>query len=157
MKESDIEKIRNTIDILEGFIGNANQKDIKSYKIPISVFSNKSAPLQSIIRYLKDFKKAKNSEISKAINRSPKTIYSSYVQSKGYDFFVDERDSIKIPLSELTYSNSTVSENLIYFLKAKENLRTIDLARMLKRSPSCVSQIYKRSVNKKKKNGLQKY
>jgi len=153
MEEFDIEKIKGTIDILENFVRNANQKDVKSYRIPISVFSNKSAPLQSVIRYLKDFKKAKNNEISNAITRSPKTIYSSYLQSKNYDFFVNEEDSIKIPLSELTHPNSTVSENLIYFLKQKENLRTTEIAKVLNRSPSCVSQIYKRSVNKKKKNG----
>ncbi len=153
MEESDIEKIKNTIDVLQGFISDTNQNDIKRYKIPISIFSNKSAPLQSVIRYLKDFKKAKNIEISKAINRSPKTIYSSYIQSKGYDFFVNEKDSIKIPLTELTSPNSTISENLIYYLKSRENLRTIDIAKVLNRSPSCVSQIYKRSVNKKKKNG----
>ena len=153
MEEFDIEKIKGTIDILENFVRNANQKDVNSYRIPISVFSNKSAPLQSVIRYLKDFKKAKNNEISNAITRSPKTIYSSYLQSKNYDFFVNEEDSIKIPLSELTHPNSTVSENLIYFLKQKENLRTTEIAKVLNRSPSCVSQIYKRSVNKKKKNG----
>jgi hypothetical protein len=152
MEDSDIQKIKSTIDVLEGFIGNSNNRDPKNQKIPISIFSNKSAPLQSLIRYLKEYKKIKNCDISKAINRSPKTVYSSFIQSKNYTFVVSQNDSIKIPLKELTWPNCTISENLIYFLKSTENLKTVEIAKILNRSPSCISQIYKRSKNKKEKN-----
>ncbi|HOI18775.1 MAG TPA: hypothetical protein PLX15_02840 [Candidatus Woesearchaeota archaeon] len=149
MQKTDIPNIKPKTNVLENVIGNTNKTALIEYLIPISVFSNKSAPLQSLIRYLKEIKKVKNCDIAKTINRSQKTIYSSYIQSKDYSFNVNKNDSIKIPLLELANSNSTISENLIYFLKSKENLKTVEIAIILKRSPSCISQIHKRSIKKR--------
>ncbi len=47
--------------------------------IPLNVFEHsKLGPLQSLVVYLKDFLKLKNSVIAKLLNKSEKTIWSSY-------------------------------------------------------------------------------
>jgi len=57
--------------------------DSSSVKIPISIFSEKIlGPLESLVVYMKEILDMKNSEIARLLQKSQKTIWSTYDKAK---------------------------------------------------------------------------
>ena len=50
----------------------------ESIKVPVSIFSQKTSPLESLTKFLKENYDLKFTEIARMLNRDPRTIWSTY-------------------------------------------------------------------------------
>lgn len=114
--------------------------------IPSTVFTTAHSPLEAISNYLK-MHGMKINEIAQALNKQSPSICEALKNSRSKPFKVRPA-TIHIPLSEFT-SNKKLSilETVVQYLR-DNNLRLVDIAKLLKRNPKTIWTLYNRSKNK---------
>jgi len=133
-------------------IYNSNFKDKKEFDkiytlqikklVPVSVLVQNVSPLRAVVSYLKENMTV--NEIAAGLNRTKAMVSASYIKPiKVTDL------RYRVPLKELGNRRFSIMETVIHHLIEKENLTISEAARVLKRNPSNVSQLYKRYLNKK--------
>lgn len=117
-------------------------------RIPVTIFSTKLAPLESLVKYLKENRGMTNPVIAKRLSRSAKTIWASYknVAKQKLDFSPSE---FNIPLSFFSKKTS-ILETVVYYLKNNHDMTLHQIAVLLKRDDRTIWTTYDRA---KKKNG----
>jgi hypothetical protein len=110
--------------------------------IPTSIFSNNISCFQAIVKYLKDYKKLKFSEIAFLTNRDQRSIWNTYNQAKKAYINVEE-SRILLPLSTIKNRKISVLGSVVKYLKAR-NISTKDIAFILGRHYQTIFTAYRR-------------
>ena len=122
-KEDKLILIAHFIDELKKIgagIGAEPPMQSKEPSLPLGIFDNDVlGSLEAIVKYLKEEQKIKFSKIAKLLNRSNKTIWSTYHQAikKMPAPFNIISTKIFIPVSTFSNRNFSVLESLVGFIK----------------------------------------
>ncbi len=109
--------------------------------IPVSIFNSGFSPLGALVVYLKDNKGMSFTEIARALNRSPKTVWATYKKNNKNNNFHEDY-SIAVPLSIFSNRKHSIMENLTRELKDKKGMKLVEIARCLNRSPKTIWCFY---------------
>lgn len=93
---------------------------LEEIQIPISIFKSNLAPLESLIKYLKENLNLSYNKISILLNRSNKTIWSSYNLVSKKEKFSIKKSEILIPISIFSDRKFSILESLVQYLKSQE-------------------------------------
>ncbi len=132
---------------LTDYIGQRNA----SLQIPVAVFANEQlAPLQSLVKYLKENVGYPNQLIARLLGRSQKTIWQTYAdacaQHQDTLTYSDARESI--PLSLFSPTSLTVFEQLTIYLKEENSRSYHEIGQLLKRNERTIWTVYHRAIRK---------
>ena len=123
-----------------------NEELIKIIKenipVPVSIFKNNS-PLEALVKYLKENIGLSLQEISKLLNRDPRTIWITYNNSK--DLTLDVSSKIKVPVEIFSDRKYSVFENLVDYLVQEEKLELSKIAKLVSRDYKTIWTFYKRA------------
>jgi len=132
------------------------QKEIlaeKELAIPVSVFSEKLSPLETVVKYLVENLNIKYSEIGRLLKKERQVIWTTYKRaSEKIPHIFDEVDSdIVIPFSVLHSEKFSIAELIVAYLKENLNMKNSEISLLLKKDARTIWTFYKRYL--KKKNG----
>ncbi|MAG91430.1 hypothetical protein CMO83_02035 [Candidatus Woesearchaeota archaeon] len=154
-KEDKIELISFFINELKR-LHQVSEQEIfqkKEISIPAGVFSNdKLSSLEAIVKYMKEELKLRFSKIGKLLNRSNKTIWTTYskaVKKMPYPFGFISRD-ILIPVSAISNRSFSTLESVVGFIKDLDHSNH-EVALMLHLDDRTIWTVYDRV---KKKRGM---
>ena len=128
------------------------RKGVEKDPIPISIFSNrKLAPLEIIVKYLRENLEMSYGRIASLLNRKPGPIGVTYRNSrKKYPARLHVISTeILIPLSIFKESKFTVFETLVWYLKDSLNFKFTKIANLLNRNYRTVWTVYRRAKIKR--------
>lgn len=118
--------------------------------IPLSAFSNsKLSALEIIVKYLKEDKEKKYSEIARLLNRNDRTIWSTYNNAKKKQSEPlsikkkQPKDQIFVPVSIFSSRKTSVLESLVIYLK-NLNYSFSQIAEFLKKDYQTIYTSYRR-------------
>ena len=162
-KEEKINLISYFVDELKR-LHNLNEQEIfgninvaisskKEILIPVGVFGNDAlSSLETVVKYLKEELKLKFSKIAKLLNRSNKTVWSTYYNAvkKMPSSFGAIPGNIVIPASVFSNRAFSTLENLVGFIKDL-GYSNHEVALMLHLDDRTIWTVYDRN---KKKRGL---
>jgi hypothetical protein len=118
--------------------------------IPLSVFSNeKLSALEIIVKYFKENKNKKYSEIARLLNRDDRTIWSTYNNAKKKQTgpLSKKKSQIYIPVSIFSSRKTSVLESLVIYLK-NLNYTFSQIAKFLKKDYQTIYTSYRRGLAK---------
>jgi len=115
-------------------------------KIPVTIFLGELAPLESIVKYLKENKGLTIKKISEKLNRSNKTIWTTYSHAKNKKLTVTDTEYL-IPTSFFSKKTS-ILETTVYYLKKNHDMTLHQIAITLKRDDRTIWTIYHRALIK---------
>ncbi|MDD5193739.1 MAG: GEVED domain-containing protein, partial [Candidatus Nanoarchaeia archaeon] len=121
-------------------------KITKNIEVPISIFKEDSGPAEMLCTYLHENLNLKFSEISRLINRNPRTVWMNYHNSNKKKIIPDET-SLKIPVNLFSDRRLSILESLVKYMKEK-GFRNKEIAIFLNQDQRVISTLYSR-VNKK--------
>jgi|SRR3989344_1469456 len=133
----------NLIDIIS--------RKIDENYVPISIFTIKELnPLEAIVKYLKENKSLRFSEISKIINRDQRVIWVTYnhVRDKPK---ISGKSKTLIPTEIFQNGNLSILESVVKCLKESSDLSLSEIALILKRDPRNIWKVYNNSIKKNEK------
>ncbi|HVY01633.1 MAG TPA: hypothetical protein VHA12_02625, partial [Candidatus Nanoarchaeia archaeon] len=116
--------------------------------IPLSVFSTQLGALEAISLYLREKKLLKFSEIAEILQRNERTIWTAHKKAKQKNIKIYEKSSEKIPLQALSYSQLTIFESLIKYLKETKEMKYSQISTILCRDQRNIWTIYNRAHQK---------
>ena len=117
-------------------------------KIPISVFCTNIAPLESVVKYLKEHNNMTFNNIAERLNRSSKTIWATYNKVSKIHVKIPS-SSYSIPLLLLSKDRCSIMESAIYHLHTHDKLTLHQIAVILHRDDRTIWTTLDRA---KKKN-----
>lgn len=124
--------------------------------IPIEIFNNDSlSSLETVTKYLKEKLNYRLKDISVFLNRSQKTIWGAYNNSKekmSSEFDFEKKISFLVPLPVFRDRSLSFLEALTEYLKENFNLKYCQIAALLNRDQRTVWTVYKRAKIKRRKN-----
>jgi DNA-directed RNA polymerase specialized sigma24 family protein len=151
------EELRNLNHFLEEIKSKYNvdtawifSKISKEEYIPVSIFTKKLSPLEIVVKYLKENKQNNYVEIGKKLNRSEKTIWQAYSNSKKKlkKKFIIKKIKYPIPVKVLSDRKLTVFEIIVAYLVEYYNLTYSEIAGLLKRDQRTIWTTYQRALKK---------
>lgn len=127
-------------------------KSQKEISIPLSLFKNYLAPLETITKFLIENNNLSIKQVSKLLNRSTKTIWQAYSSSKKkYSKKFTIKQEFKIPISIFSNRKLSILELLVSHLKEVQNLKLSQIASLLDRDPRTIWTLYSRARKKNAK------
>ncbi|RLG24330.1 hypothetical protein DRN85_07820 [Methanosarcinales archaeon] len=125
--------------------------------LPIDVFNNDSlSSLETVTKYMKEELNYRFRDIALLLNRSQKTVWDAYNDSrKKMDSRFSLDKDIRFLIPSIVFRDRSVSflEALTEYLKDNLNLRYCQIASLLNRDPRTIWTVYHRAKNKRK-NGI---
>ncbi len=118
--------------------------------VPLSIFSTELSALQAVVRYLSEARKLSFTEIAALLNRSPKTVWTTYAHAKELAFTYTE-DALAIPLSRFSRRDLAPLEALVTYL-LRLGFSNVEAARLLKLDPRTTWTVAKRAERKRATN-----
>ncbi len=121
--------------------------------IPVSIFANDElSSLETIVKYLKENKRLKFSEIASLLNRDYTTILTTYKKAskKKKEQFVVSESKYYIPIEIFKDRSLGVLENICLHLKDEYKLSFHEIAVLLRRNDRTVWTSYSKARGKKK-------
>ena len=152
-KDDKIELISYFVDELKR-LHNLSEREILNKKeiyIPVGVFSSKSlSSLEAIVKYLKEDLHLRFSRIGILLNRSMKTIWTTYQNSRKKMSlpFNEISKEIMIPASAISNRSFSTLESIVGFIKDLD-YSNHEVAAMLRLDDRTIWTVYDR-VKKKK-------
>ena len=118
--------------------------------IPTSVFSKTLSPLETVVKFLHENSHHSFVEISKLLNRSQKTIWQAYDNSKKKtkEQLTSTGAAYFIPVTIFSDRTFSVFEHIITYLVDHEKLRYCDVGRALERDSRTIWTVYHRAKKK---------
>jgi hypothetical protein len=149
------------INFDNSFNNNFEKYNHNKINLPISIFNNDYlSSLQTITKYLKEEKQLTIKEIADLTNRSQKTIWDAYNNSKNkmkfsfgllsvniYDINVNNEDFF-IPYNILQNRNFSILETITKYLREDLNLKYSEIAVLLNRDQRTIWTVYNRVLKK---------
>lgn len=123
-----------------------------SFLVPISIFSNRLAPAEALIKYLKETYELNYHDISVLINRNERSIWATYqraVKKMPSNFEISE--DIFIPVSIFQDNKFSILECVISYLKDTKQMKNSKIAVLLNKNPNNIWTIYNRKKTKERK------
>ncbi|RMD57871.1 hypothetical protein D6825_02730 [Candidatus Woesearchaeota archaeon] len=138
---TDKEKLFELIYQLKILLENQNT-------VPASIFSNKLSPAEALIKYLKENKGLKNSEIARMLNRDQRGIWSTNkrAQKKMPRAIPEGLEEPRIPLSIFSDRKLSILEHTVTHLRKTHKIA--DIARILNKDPSTIAAVNHRARRK---------
>lgn len=134
-------------DVLRFLI--ANKESV--VRIPVSIFRQGLSPLQSVVKHLIEDHAYTYSEVSKLLNRDPRTIWNTYKSALRIkpEPFTEEKTSFYVELSIFKDRSLSFLENLCFHMKENYSLTYHKIAVLLGKNDRTVWTVYKRAEKKK--------
>jgi len=125
----------------------------KEILIPVTIFSKKLSPLETISKYLKENLNLSNKAIANLLSRSEKTIWQAYNSSKKKhpQRFKIEETKYVIPISKLANRKFSAFESIVSYLKSQFNLSYHEIAVLLNRDDRTIWTLHHRAKTKRGK------
>jgi len=119
----------------------------KKNSIPLTIFTTKLSPLESITRYLKEELHKGINQIAKMLGKKTSAVSLAYKNAKKKTFLIKET-KIFIPLSEFEkYHGLSILEIIVQYL-LKQHYKLTEIGKIMKRSPKTIWTIKKRAEEK---------
>ena len=115
--------------------------------IPISIFNTKLAPLQALVKYLKENLNYNYNKISKDLNRNYQTIRTTYITTPKIKISISSK--FFISLSLFKKNKFSILETLVSYLKDSKSLSFHNIAKILNRDDRTIWTCYHRYETKK--------
>ena len=149
--EKELSLLKNLIDKI--LLQKLKETEIS---VPISVFTKELSAGEALIKFLKENKKLKLSEIAKLINKKENAVWLNYNRAKeksksSFEEYFPEK--INIPLRVFKIENLSYLESIVLYLREELRLSNNEIAAILKKSPQVLSIAYNRGKRKFLKNG----
>jgi len=118
--------------------------------IPLSIFSYKLHPLESLSKYLKEVEKLSYQKIALLLDRNDKSVWAAYQRSKKKmrAKFIFGKEMYNIPISIFADHNFSLLENVVIYLFKIHQLTNPQIAKLLKKSPNSIAVLKKRALEK---------
>lgn len=123
--------------------------------IPISIFSKELSPGEALVKFLKENKNMKFSQIAKLLNKKENAVWLNYNRSKEKSitsFEGYQMDKINLPVHIFKIEKLSHLESIIYYLRHELRLSNNELSKLLNKSPQVLSISYNHAKNKLIKN-----
>lgn len=144
--EKELILLKNLVDKL------LLQKSIDNeISIPLSIFSKNLNPAEALIKFLKENKNLRFSEISKLLDKKENTVWLSYkrAESKSKNpFETSNNEKISLPIHIFKIKELSSLEAIVIYLRQELRLSNNEIASLLKKSPQVLSISYNRAKNK---------
>ncbi|MBN2422617.1 hypothetical protein JXB41_05290 [Candidatus Woesearchaeota archaeon] len=134
------------------FLEFLNQKiETRENFIPLSVFSKRITPFETLVKYMHENLNLNYSEIGNSLKKDRQVIWTTYKRAlkkhpKGFKEIYSKNN---IPLQELSSAVFSVSELIVTYLKDTLKMKNSDIAHAIKRDERTIWTWYAR-VQKKK-------
>ena len=123
-------------------------KKVNENYVPLEIFLIKDLnPLEAIVKYLKENKSLKFSNISKLLDRDQRVIWVTYNNVKNKPK-ISVKSKILIPTEIFQDGNLSILESVVKYLKESYNLSLSEIARALERDPRNIWKVYNNSIKK---------
>lgn len=119
----------------------------KEEKVPVSIFKNDLGPLEAVVKFLKENRNLTIKQIAEKLNRSSKTIWTTYNNVKDKKIKV-RSSSYFIPVSFLSKNKLSILESLASYLKNVESLTFHQIAELTNRDDRTIWTCHHRAVLK---------
>lgn len=144
----DLRNLKNQYNFSYKDLWDILSKNLDEDYVPISIFTIKELnPLEAIVKYLKENKSLRFSDISKIINRDQRVIWVTYNNVKDKSK-ISVRSRTLIPTEIFQNGNLSILESLVKYLKESSNLSLTEIALILKRDPRNIWKVYNNSIKK---------
>lgn len=122
--------------------------------IPVAVFDNNYlSALETVVKYLRENKDMRLSEIAKLLARDQRAIGVTYrFASKKMKIRLKLKTTVSkysLPVSVIADRKMSVLESIVYYLKKTYDLSYHDIAVLLKRDDRTIWTVYQRALRKK--------
>lgn len=119
-------------------------------ELPVSIFTSHLSCLQAIVKHLHEDKQLSFSKIAEILNRSPKTIWTTYQKAaKKYPKRLDASNfHYSIPLAIFKDRNFSVLELVVFYLRDAYDLSYHNIGSLIQRSYKTVWTVYTRARRK---------
>ncbi len=115
--------------------------------VPLSIFDSELAPLEALVTYLVDVHHMPLRTIAQKLNRSSKTIWTTYHNAKQKQFHIAFSE-YSIPLSVFSKTTLSALESLVVYLKDFYGLEFYKIAKLISRDNKTVWTCYHRAAIK---------
>jgi len=157
-KESKLERLRllkETITKYKQDYGLTKEDFLSLYDekeyVPVSIFSHSIGPLEALVKYLKEDKKLKYSQIAKLLKRDQRTIWVTYNDAiKNLKSKLNKKSLEKIPISIFSNRRIGVLEHVVLYLKDVKKISVSDISTLLNRKNSTIWATYYNARGKNK-------
>lgn len=132
----------------------ASESKPSAMQIPISIFNNELSSLETIVKYLHENSGMKFSDIANNLNRSVRTIYTTYQNAKDKlpKKMIPSKDELYfVPAEDFCDRKFSPLEIVVKHLKESYGLSIKDISKIIKRNSSTVWTVYNRGKRKGKK------
>ena len=146
VKKEDLERLQTLKQELEEVLNTFKGELF----LPCSIFTSQLSGLETIVKYLKEQKNLSLTAIANLLDRSPKTIWQTYTQSKKKysSFFKEQPTPYHIPISLFKQRHLAVLEHLVFYLKEEYGLSFSQIATILHRDQRTIWTVYHRATKK---------
>lgn len=144
--EKELTLLKNLIDKL--LLQKLKENEIS---IPLSIFSKNLNPAEALIKFLKENKNLRLSEISKLLDKKENAVWLSYKRatSKSKNLFeIYNNEKISLPIHIFKIRELSSLEAIVIYLRQELRLSNNEIASLLKKSPQVLSISYNRAKNK---------
>jgi len=114
--------------------------------VPVTIFSSQLSGLQALVRYLHERRGLSFAQIATLLNRSQKTIWTTYAAVKDETFFFVET-GLEIPLASFAVRDLSVLETIVFYLSSL-GFSNVEVARSLALDPRTTWTVKKRAEKK---------
>ena len=117
----------------------------KGIMIPVSIFSSKLCPSETLTKYLKEEHDLNYHEISVLINRNERGIWANYQRAiKKIPSKLPITDSFSVPATIFQNNKLSILECLVSHLKDFHNFKNSKIAKLLNKNSANIWTIYNR-------------
>ena len=128
--------------------------------VPLSIFASALSPGEALVKYLRENRSMRLSEISRILNRNENCLWLNYQRAVGKKarFIISHNEGAElIPLSIFQRPSLSYLEAITLHLRRERGLRNSEVSALLRKSVQVVSIAYGRALSKldspHKKNG----
>ncbi len=116
--------------------------------IPLHIFSGQLAPLEALVKYLREQRGWKNRQIAQALNRSQKTVWQAYEKHGRQTPLPSlEAEGPSIPLANLAKTRLSILETVVQH-QLQQGWGIKEIACLLNKDPRTVSTVKARIQRK---------
>jgi hypothetical protein len=140
------------IDLLVSLVSKLKEKPSSDY-VPVVIFdNNKLSIFEALVKYMKENLRLRFVKIASLLNRSDKTVWTTYNKAKQKmpSPFSSVSSDINIPIENFSDRKFTIFESLVICLKELD-LTNHEIAVMLHRDDRTIWSVYDRAKRKKRK------
>ncbi|MBS3146451.1 hypothetical protein J4471_02025 [Candidatus Woesearchaeota archaeon] len=122
--------------------------DIKNKFVPIEIFAvDNLNPLEAVIKYLKENRKLKYSQIADLLERDDRVIWNTYNKIK-IKISLSDKSTLLIPINTFQNKKLSILESLIIHLKNNLRFNFTEIAFKLSRDPRNIWKVYNNGMKK---------